>query len=83
MRRAPLAQLVIASAGIGRWVKAANKRRNASDSVESGGPQPPPAEGRTASLVGSLYPKQATVHEKTPATGGRSGQPVPLGTPTD
>ena len=50
---------------------------NTSDSPESGGPQPPPAEGRTASLVGSLYPKRSLRPEKIPATAGRSGQPPP------
>ena len=40
---------------------------------------PPSAEGRTASLAGSLYPKRSLRTEKIPATAGRSGQPPPTG----
>ena len=67
---------------------------NTSDSPESGGrrhPHAPAAIPRFARLrlrwrrkpfgclIGSLYLKQATVHEKIPATAGRSGQPPPTG----
>ena len=63
MRRAPLAQLVIASAGIGRWY-----RRPTKDATHPtrrvGRAAASPAEGRTASLVGSLYPKTRKLRSK-------------------
>ena len=60
-------------------VETANKRRNASDSPESGGPQPPPRRDAQRLLLAASTPKHASCDQKIPATAGRSGQPPPIG----